>query len=224
MGDTPVAGSGHSGSGGERGKDGFAALFLVGGRARRFAGTAKSELVVDGRTILERMLTACADAARRVVVGARPKTAEPLPEGVVSVLEDPPGSGPARAVASGLEAVPAGCERVAILPGDLPFMCPEALLVLLRRAEEAGRDAGAVYCDDAGRRQWLCGVWPTEAVRANAAKAMPGDAARILFNGIGVEGVYWNEPGPPPWFDCDTPEDLQQARAWADCLKTAEGC
>jgi molybdopterin-guanine dinucleotide biosynthesis protein A len=219
MGETPLAGSSGSSSG--RGRDGFAALFLVGGRARRFAGTAKSELVVDGRTILERMLTACADAALRVVVGVRPPTADPLPEDVVHVLEDPPGSGPARAVASGLEVVPADCDRVVILPGDLPFMTPEALVVLLRQAEKTGEDAGAVYCDDAGRRQWLCGVWPTEAVRANAANARPGDPARILFNGIEVEGVYWNDPGPPPWFDCDTPEDLQQARDWVECLKTA---
>ncbi|WP_051393047.1 molybdenum cofactor guanylyltransferase [Glycomyces arizonensis] len=221
MGDTPVEGTGHSGSGGGRGEDGFAALFLVGGRARRFAGTAKSELVVDGITILERMLAACVDAACSVVVGARPPTAGPLPEGVLAVLEDPPGSGPARAVASGLEAVPADCERVVILPGDLPFMCPEALRLLMRRADEAGAGTGALYCDDAGRRQWLCGVWPTAAVRANAARAMPGDPARSLFNGIEVEGVYWEQTGPPPWFDCDTPEDLEQARAWADCMKGA---
>lgn len=219
MGVTPVEGSGHSGSSGRRRKDGFAALFLVGGRARRFAGTAKSELVVDGITILERMLAACADAAHRVVVGARPAMAAPLPVGVVSTLEDPPGSGPARAVAAGLQEVPAECERVVILPGDLPFLCPEAVHLLLRRAAEAGKNAGAVYCDDAGRRQWLCGAWPIEAVRVNAAKAAPDDAARVLFNGLDVEGVYWEQAGPPPWFDCDTPEDLRQARAWAERLK-----
>lgn len=222
MGGTSVEGSGYSGSVGGRRKAGFAALFLVGGEARRLGGVAKSELVIDGRTILERMLTACAGAARRVVVGARPQTAEPLPEDVVPMLEDPPGSGPARAVAAGLEAVPAEHERVVILPGDLPFLSPEALLLLLHRADEAGKDAGAVYCDDAGRRQWLCGIWPTEAVRANAAKAVPGDAARTLFSGIDVVGVHWDETRPPPWFDCDTPEDLRQAREWAECFKPAD--
>ncbi|HEU5127294.1 MAG TPA: molybdenum cofactor guanylyltransferase [Glycomyces sp.] len=221
MGVTPVEGSGHSGSSGRRRKNGYAALFLVGGRARRFAGTAKSELVVDGTTILERMLAACADAERRVVVGARPAMAAPLPVGVAAALEDPPGSGPARAVAAGLQEVPAEYERVVILPGDLPFLCPEAVRLLLRRAEEAGKHAGAVYCDDAGRRQWLCGAWPLEAVRVNAAKAAPGDAARVLFNGLDVEGVYWEQAGPPPWFDCDTPEDLQQARDWAERLQSS---
>ncbi|GAB3647497.1 molybdenum cofactor guanylyltransferase [Glycomyces tarimensis] len=193
----------------------FAAIFLVGGRARRFAGTAKSELVVDGATILERMLAACGGAAARVVVGSRPASAAPLPRDVVSVLEDPPGSGPARAVAAGLDALSDEHERVVILPGDLPFLCPEALDLLMARAEEAGSDAGAVFCDDAGRRQWLCGVWPTEAVRRNASKTLPGDPARALFTGIKVEGVRWLHDGPPPWFDCDTPQDLEQARAWA---------
>lgn len=215
MADTPVGRGDHSGSGGERGKGGFAAILLVGGRARRFAGTAKSELVVEGKTILERMLAACTDAEPCVVVGARPPTAAPLPEGVASVLESPPGSGPARAVAAGLESVPADCERVAILPGDLPFLSSEALDLLRRRVEETGHRAGAVYCDDAGRRQWLCGVWPTEAVRENAVKARPGDAARTLFTEIRVDGVSWEQAGPPPWFDCDTPEDLERAREWA---------
>ncbi|HLU28583.1 MAG TPA: molybdenum cofactor guanylyltransferase [Glycomyces sp.] len=218
MGDTPIAGSGRSGSSSRPRKDAFAALFLVGGRARRFAGTAKSELVVGGITILERMLAACAEAEHRVVVGARPPQAAPLPVGVVWTVEDPPGSGPARAVAAGLQEVPAECERVVILPGDLPFLRPDAVRLLLRLAEEAGENAGAVYCDDAGRRQWLCGAWPLEAVRANAVKAAPDDAARVLFNGIDVEGVSWDHEGPPPWFDCDTPEDLDQAREWVKSL------
>ncbi|MCH7229547.1 NTP transferase domain-containing protein [Glycomyces sp. L485] len=200
----------------------FAALFLVGGRARRFAGIAKSELVVDGATILERMLGATTAAARRVVVGTRPADADPLPDDVASVLEDPPGSGPARAVAAGLEAVPVEDERVVILPGDLPFLCPEALNLLLTRAEAAGDDAGAVFCDDAGRRQWLCGAWPTEAVRRNALKALPGDPARVLFSGIKVAGVNWDRGGPPPWFDCDTPGELEQARVWASHIKANE--
>ncbi|WP_198586924.1 molybdenum cofactor guanylyltransferase [Glycomyces xiaoerkulensis] len=196
----------------------LAAIFLVGGRARRLAGAAKSELVVGGSTILERMLAACPDAAR-LVVGRRPPTADPLPDGVASVVEDPPGSGPAWAVAAGLGQVATGHPRVAILPGDLPFLTAEALTQLVSAADRAGGDAGAVYCDEAGRRQWLCGVWPTEAVRANAARAKPGDPARLLFAGIGTTTVHWDYSGPPPWFDCDTPEDLEQARAWAADLK-----
>ncbi|THV41657.1 molybdenum cofactor guanylyltransferase [Glycomyces buryatensis] len=190
-------------------------MLLVGGRARRFAGIAKSELEVAGQTILERMLSACAAATERVVVGARPADAAPLPAGVLAVQEDPPGSGPALAAAAGLVQVGAGPERVAILPGDLPFLCPAAVELLRIRAEAAGPDSGAVFCDDAGRRQWLCGVWPTAAIRANATDIRPGDRAKNLFRDIEVETVHWDYSGPPPWFDCDTPADLEQARGWA---------
>jgi len=113
---------------------GFAAIILIGGKARRFAGCAKSELVVGGSTILERMLSATEGALSRVVVGARPPEAGPLPQGVLQVLEDPPGSGPARAAQAGLAAVPEGCDRVAILGGDLPFLTTEALHLLHQHA------------------------------------------------------------------------------------------
>lgn len=196
----------------------FAAIFLVGGKARRFAGCAKSELVVDGRTILERMLAATEEATARVVVGARPADARPLPEGVLQVLEDPPGSGPARAAQAGLASVPEDSERVAILGGDLPFLGAGALRLLNEHANTAGPKSGAVFCDNAGRRQWLCGLWPADLVRHNAAGVQPGAPARLLFTGIDVETVTWEEPSPPPWFDCDTPEDLDQARAWAEAV------
>lgn len=196
----------------------FAAIFLVGGKARRFAGCAKSELVVGGATILERMLAGTEEAAARVVVGTRPADATPLPEGVLQVLENPPGSGPARAAQTGLASVPDDCERVAILGGDLPFLYSDAVRLLNERAHAAGPKSGAVFCDFAGRRQWLCGLWPTAQVRQNAARIEPGSPARLLFTGIEVESVTWEDPSPPPWFDCDTPEDLDQARAWAEAL------
>jgi molybdopterin-guanine dinucleotide biosynthesis protein A len=198
---------------------GFAAIILIGGKARRFAGRAKSELVVAGSTILERMLAATEGAASRVVVGARPPGAGPLPEGVLQILEDPPGSGPARSVQAGLAAVPDDCDRVAILGGDLPFLNSEALHLLQQCASEAGPEYGALFCDYAGRRQWLCGLWPTEPVRRNAAEVEPGAPARLLFDGIEVETITWEQESPPPWFDCDTPEDLAQARTWAAELK-----
>jgi len=197
---------------------GFAAIILIGGKARRFAGRAKSELVVAGSTILERMLAATEGATSRVVVGARPPEAGPLPEGVLQVLEDPPGSGPARSVQAGLAAVPADCDRVAILGGDLPFLTSEALRQLQQYASEGGPEHGALFCDNAGRRQWLCGLWPAEPVRRNAAEVEPGAPARLLFDGIDVETITWEDESPPPWFDCDTPEDLAQARTWASEL------
>jgi molybdopterin-guanine dinucleotide biosynthesis protein A len=196
----------------------FAAIVLVGGKARRFAGCAKSELVVGDKTILERMLGATEDAVARVVVGTRPADAAPLPEGVLQVLEDPPGSGPARAVRAGLASLTGDFERVAILGGDLPFLCSEALQLLSEHAIAAGPKGGALFCDHAGRRQWLCGLWPVGPVRRNAARIEPGAPARRLFTGIEVETVTWERPSPPPWFDCDTPEELEQARTWAEAL------
>jgi hypothetical protein len=30
-----------------------------------------------------------------------------------------------------------------------------------------------------------------------------------------VAEVSWRRPGPPPWFDCDTDDDLRTAEEWA---------
>ena len=218
MADTPVK-HGVRAAGRASPAGGYAAVFLVGGRSERMGGLAKSELEIGGSTILSRMLSACADAAVRVVVGARPSGAAPLPAGVVATIEDPPGSGPAEAAAAGLGRIPDGIGRVALFSGDLPFLCPVAVALLLEAAERAGDGAGVVFCDDAGRRQWLCGVWPAEPLRAGAAKAAPGEPARRLFDRIETRSVCWDLDGPPPWFDCDTPEDLEQARSWAVELK-----
>jgi molybdopterin-guanine dinucleotide biosynthesis protein A len=122
-------------------------------------------------------------------------------------------------VQAGLAVVPDDCDRVAILGGDLPFLSAEALDMLLQHASGAGPQSGALFCDNAGRRQWLCGLWPTDLVRANAAEVEPGSPARLLFDGIEVETITWEHASPPPWFDCDTPEDLDQARTWAADLK-----
>ena len=49
----------------------FDAVVLAGGGARRLGGVDKMALVVDGSTLLERVLQAVRDAGRRVVVGPR---------------------------------------------------------------------------------------------------------------------------------------------------------
>ncbi|RXZ45244.1 molybdenum cofactor guanylyltransferase, partial [Agromyces binzhouensis] len=45
------------------------AVILMGGRAERLGGIAKGDLRVEGRTLLERVVSAAGVARRRVVVG-----------------------------------------------------------------------------------------------------------------------------------------------------------
>jgi molybdopterin-guanine dinucleotide biosynthesis protein A len=185
----------------------YAALVLAGGRAARLGGQAKPQLEVGGRTMLATVLAAVGDAERRIVVGPP----QPVPAGVVVVREQPPGGGPVAALRAGLPGV--GSEVVALLAGDLPFLTT-ALIAELRAALTGD---GVLVVDDGGRDQYLLGVWRTEALRA----ALPTDGGpaslRRVLAPLAVARLRPRVPtgSPPPWVDCDTPEDLARARAVA---------
>jgi molybdenum cofactor guanylyltransferase len=73
-----------------------------------------------------------------------------------------------------------------------------------------------VYVDGDGRYQILCGVWRTAALRA-ALDRQPehhGAALRHLLAGLRTGTVSHDGAGPPPWYDCDSPEDLDRAEGW----------
>ena len=190
----------------------YAAIVLTGGQARRLGGVHKPGLLVGGRSLAARVLDAVGDAQQVVVVG-------PAVPGVrvdLVTREEPPGSGPVAALAAGLPAVSAPV--VATLGGDLPFL--DAATVLdLRSALEAEPGAGAaLLVDDAGRDQPLCAVWRTGALRAALAEVgePAGVPVRAVVAAAGtvVRRATAVRHGPPPWFDCDTDEDLTTARAW----------
>lgn len=194
----------------------FAAIVLAGGAGRRLGGPAKPALPVGGRSMLGRVLGAVADAAPVVVVGKAPVD---LPATVRATLEDPPGSGPVSAVAAGMALLPHAADHVAVLAADLPFLTPQAMGDLRRRLIDSTVD-GVLYVDADGRRQFLCGVWHAAPLRAaidrlSTGRGVAGASMRALLTDLDVREVAWTEPGPPPWFDCDTDEDLRQAEEWA---------
>jgi molybdopterin-guanine dinucleotide biosynthesis protein A len=199
----------------------FAAIVLAGGAGRRLGGPGKPALPVAGRPMLERVLAAVADARPRVVVGAfGPGGRAGLPDDVAMVREEPPGGGPAAATAAGLALLEAETEQVAVLAADLPLLTAGAIGILRRRLAESTVD-GALYVDDGGRPQTLCGVWRPAALRTAVHEmeagrgGLAGAPMAALLNGLRVAGVSWTRPSPPPWFDCDTDADLRRAEEWA---------
>nr|WP_246140634.1 NTP transferase domain-containing protein [Micromonospora olivasterospora] len=195
---------------------GYAAVVLAGGAARRMGGADKPALRVGGRPMRDRVLDAVADADLRVLVGPP----GPVPEGVRSTRERPPGGGPVAALAAGLTLLPPGTTVVAVLAGDLPLLTAPAIGALRDRLAEPGVD-GACYVDDEGRRQTLCGVWRVPALRAAVDRlaaarggSVDGASLRALLGGLAVRDVRWPGGGPPPWFDCDTDEDVRRAEEW----------
>ncbi|MFE2531931.1 molybdenum cofactor guanylyltransferase, partial [Streptomyces sp. NPDC059371] len=118
---------------GTRGADaGYDAVVLAGGAARRLGGEDKPGVRVGGRTLLDRVLAACADAGRTVVVAGPRPTARP----VEWAREDPPGGGPLAALDAGLRHTAA--PYVLVLSADLPFLEEKTVRRLLDTLHTAG--------------------------------------------------------------------------------------
>jgi molybdenum cofactor guanylyltransferase len=193
----------------------FAAVVLAGGRAARLGGRPKPQLEVGDRTMLSSVLAALDGAVPRVVVGPP----QPVPAGVLLVRESPPGGGPVPALAAGLAAA-GDAEVVAVLAADLPFVTVDVVTALRERLT----GDGVLVVDDIGRDQLLLGVWRTARLRA----ALPEKAAHVplrrVLAPLAVRRLRPTVPdsAPPPWTDCDTPGDLDRARAWVSD-RPAEG-
>ncbi|MGI5272084.1 molybdenum cofactor guanylyltransferase [Nonomuraea sp. CA-218870] len=176
------------------------------------------------------------DGGGRLVIVGPPRD---IP-GAVFVREEPPGAGPVPALRAGLAEVTASW--VILLAGDLPFLASSHLTTLLARtgdpallpgssaAPEGNRDTsgavrggtgdglavraatgrarGVVAVDGEGREQWLLGVWDVARLR-EALDAYEGRSLRGLLEPL----VDRRVPLPrEAWFDCDTGDDLREAR------------
>ncbi|MGI5156834.1 molybdenum cofactor guanylyltransferase [Microbispora sp. CA-102843] len=182
----------------------YDAVILAGGRAERLGGADKPGALVGGLPLVERVASAVRDARAVVVVG--PPRDMP---GALFTREEPPGGGPVPALRAGLAEVTS--PLVVLLAADLPFVLAGHVRALLAAVPEDG--AGAVLVDDEGREQWLTGAWRTAALRA-ALGAYEGRSLRGLLGPLGPVPVRPPvAPGEtPPWFDCDTVDDLRAAR------------
>jgi molybdopterin-guanine dinucleotide biosynthesis protein A len=180
----------------------YDAIVLAGGRASRLDGVDKPQLMIGGQSLLDRVVDAVADAGHIIVVGP----AQPVSRDVVLCQEEPPGGGPVAALATALPLTEA--DVVLVLAADLPGIAP-AVPALLDALPAHG---AALLVDANGRRNHLAAAWRrSELADALAAVGEPAGAAmRALANHVGVVEVAdageWGR-------DCDTWDDLEQARA-----------
>jgi molybdopterin-guanine dinucleotide biosynthesis protein A len=205
----------------------YDAVVLAGGAGRRLGGVDKAAVRVGGRTLLDRVLTACDGAARTVVVGGRRATAR----SVTWAREEPPGGGPLAALDAGVRET--GAQLVVVLSVDLPFVDRETVAALVRALETAATESvaetaaetaadareveGALLVDAGGRDQPLVAVYRAEPLRRELALlateygALAGLPLRLLTAELNLVRV--TTAAPTASFDCDTWEDIAAARA-----------
>jgi len=126
---------------------------------------------------------------------------------VTFLREDPPGGGPAAALLAGLRGFPRAPREVVVLAVDMPLVTTATVRRLMLSAEEDG----AVLVDDAGRMQYLCALYRTDALLAAAPTdgEEHGLSMRALVTGLilgEVPAVAWEAQ------DIDTWDDLVEMR------------
>lgn len=171
----------------------FDGLILAGGRGRRLGLPHKPSVRVGDLSMIDIARAALRDAVSVTVVG----------EGY-DIVESPPGGGPVAAIAAGLARVTQPV--TVVLAADLPFVTSAFVNVLVAAAP-------SICVDDSGHPQYLLGVYLTSQLR-QAMPATPGGAPmRQVFERLEATMIQPSDV-PPPWWDCDTADELAQAREW----------
>lgn len=206
---------------------GFDGVILAGGRASRLGGIDKPGLVIGRDSLVERAVRSLQDARTVVLVGPeRPirrdgvmRSADPsAPIDLIGAREEPPGSGPAAAIAAGLAAISrhrGASEFTIVLAADLPAAVP-AVGALLAAALPSIRAAdGWIAVDPTGRRQFLLAAYRTDAL-ARSGEAVARRRGTLVGASVSrlVDELVLTEIALPTWLlaDIDTPDDLAAAR------------
>lgn len=204
----------HEHGDGDQEADAYDAIVLAGGAARRLGGADKPRLTVGGRSLLDRVLAACAGARSTVVVGPAPSGGA-VAGGPRWTREQPPGGGPLAAVAAGLAQPALRAPVVLLLAADLPFLdgaTVRRLVGAVGAADALGAGVeAAVLVDADGRDQPLAAAYRSAALRAGLAAL--GDPSGLPLRRLtgGLRTARLADPDGAA-VDCDTWDELAGAR------------
>jgi molybdopterin-guanine dinucleotide biosynthesis protein A len=168
------------------------AAILAGGRATRFGGLDKGAVIVQGRSILDRQLTALAQVTDDILyVGAKPPAE--YRDLLREVPDLRPGLGPLGGLDTALSA--ARDDTVLVIAGDMPFLTAEFLEYVARMAGAAGSmgnpgnpgSPGSPGSIDAAVPRTARGRHPLAAAYRRACKARV--RARLAAGTLAMRGL-----------------------------------
>ncbi|MBQ1074024.1 NTP transferase domain-containing protein [Micromonospora sp. C31] len=221
--------------------DAYAAVVLAGGAARRMGGVDKPARTVGGLPMRERVLAAVADAAPRILVGPpgpvpagvrvtreEPPGAGPVAAAAAGLALLDPGTPVVALLAADLPLLTraavgellghldAGQDGVCYVDDDgrRQTLCGVWRVAPLRAAlDRVATERASGHPDEPTERP----DGPAERASGHpegSAAPLTGAPIRALLAGLRVREVPWSGAGPPPWFDCDTDEDVRRAEEW----------
>ncbi len=195
----------------------IAGVILAGGLARRMGGGDKALLPLGNRTLLDQVIGRLAPQVDAVVLNANGDAARFARFGLPVVADSVDGfAGPLAGVLAGLDWAGAhGFDAVLSVAGDTPFF-PQDLAVRLMAAR-AGQPIAMAAGPGAPRaaRHPTFALWDVSLANALRLALDQGTRKVVQFSDAAGCATCVFEGGDDPFFNVNTPEDLQAAQARA---------
>jgi len=197
-------------------------LVLAGGLARRMGGGDKALIRIGNETILQRALARLTPQTSGIVLNANGDPTRFAEFGLPMVADSVPDFvGPLAGILAGLDWAAANkpdAQWVVSVPGDCPFL-PRDLVARLHAARIA--ESKPLACAHSGDwRHPVVGLWQV-ALRGDLRHAITVEDLRKIETWTARHGVAladWPTEPVDPFFNVNTPEDVERATKLAALL------
>lgn len=196
-------------------------VILAGGRATRMGGGDKGMLSLGGGSILGHVIERLAPQVSGLALNANGDPARfdgfGLPVLPDSVAEFP---GPLAGVLAGLDwAASEGASHIVTVAADTPFFPCDLVPQLVLAAEAQGKPIALAATPDPERgvaRHPTFGLWPV-ALKGDLRAALEGGTRKVVAwtDRHGTALARFSVERGDPFFNVNTPEDLDRAREMA---------
>ena len=193
-------------------------VILAGGLARRMGGGDKGLLDVGGQRILEHVIERIKPQVSALALNANGDPARFSEFGLPVLADTIQGyAGPLAGVLAGLDwAAGKGAGAIVTVAADTPFFPRDLLVRLAAAAELAGTPIALAATPDARRghvRHPTFGLWPVD-LRDDLRAALDSGVRKVVLwtDGHGAASALFDTSAYDPFFNVNTPEDLDHAR------------
>lgn len=194
-----------------------AVVILAGGRSSRMGGGRKALVELAGRPLLDHVVERMRPQADSLLLSCEGETSDFDQFGLPLVPDLVPGHrGPLAGLYSAMKFLSDNGQKshLVLCPCDAPFV-PRTLVQTLLAA---GRENQAAVVAWRGVPQPTFSLWydhHLQVIREAVLEHGLGGPRQVLGR-IGHELVEWPDAKPPPFFNINTPRDLETATRWLD--------
>lgn len=203
-------------------------VILAGGLARRMGGCEKARLDLGGQSLIGKVISRIKPQCDALILNANGEAARFADLGLPVVADTVPGfPGPLAGVLAGMEqAAICGFSHVLTVAADTPFLPPDLLERLEAAVRRDERPIGICATRDGGRmiRHPTFGLWPVD-LRADLRHALKQGLFKMTLwaERHGIALAEFETRVYDPFFNINTPEDLQLARAVWKSMANSQG-